>query len=41
MSTTKHPVVSSLIRKKNNKITVRTRNQITIPRVMLISINNT
>ena len=32
MRTTEHPVISSLIRKKIKKVTVRTRNQITIPR---------
>jgi len=32
MKTTEHPIISSILRKKIKKITVRTRNQITIPR---------
>ncbi|MDR3588017.1 MAG: AbrB/MazE/SpoVT family DNA-binding domain-containing protein [Desulfosporosinus sp.] len=32
MKSTEQPVIASLTRKKINKVTVRTRNQITIPR---------
>jgi bifunctional DNA-binding transcriptional regulator/antitoxin component of YhaV-PrlF toxin-antitoxin module len=32
MKPTEHPVISSILRTKIKKITVRTRNQITIPR---------